>query len=155
MANTTLCESQTRELWRLMTQQRLTRHARVECEDRLASHFGRSRASIKQDFDSATRTTSHREAKGRTGRLSTSNLNIIVNTGSPKRTGFTSSAGRRSCHSSQTLRVMPETAAFERTAMHETVVATQRGIAARRVKGDVPTEAGNFMTTRGLPPRRR
>lgn len=155
MANTILCESQAWYLWRAMTQQRLTRHARVERRDRLALRSEGSRASINRGFDPVTRTTPHRGVNGRTGRLSTSDLSNIVNAGSPKRAGFTSPAWRRSHHISQMPGVMPGTAAYGRTAMHETAVATQPGIAARRVKGDVSAEAGNFMMTRGSTPRMR
>lgn len=155
MANARLREPQTWDLSQIEAHQRLKRLSRVECDHQLRSHLRRVVPSSLGPLDPDTRTTPHRGAKGRTGRLTTSHLGNDVNTGSPKRAGFTRPAWRRSHHISQMLGVMPETAALGRTATRETALATERGIASRRVKGDVPAEVGIFMTMRGDAPRRR
>lgn len=84
---------------------------------------------------------------GRTGHLTMSYLLNRVNTGSPKRAGFTSPAWRRSDRSSPMPGVMPGTAAGSRTIMAETGRVTGTGTPADRVKGHALVEDDRFMTT--------
>lgn len=154
MVNAKLRESQTWYLRRGRDAQRLMRQRRERRSIRNTGVDG-SRGSMKLGFDPVARTTPHRGAKGRTGHLFTSDLCNSVNTGSPKRAGFIRPARRRSRHISQMPGVMPGTATHGWTAMRETDLATSRGIASDRVKGGVTAEVCNFMTTRGVAPRRR
>jgi len=83
---------------------------------------------------------------GRTGHLNASHLLFGVNTGSPKRAGFTSPARRRSRHSSRMPGVMPGTAAETRIVMAETRRATGSGMPSDKVKGGAFTEGSAFRT---------
>ena len=106
-ANAELRESQARDLSQVLTHQRLKRHCRVEGGHQpVLPSEGRCR-SVIGSFDPVTRTTPHRGANGRTGRLTTSDLNDSVNAGSPKWVGFACPTWRRSHHISQTPGVMP------------------------------------------------
>ncbi len=87
--------------------------------------------------------------QGRTGHLYAPHLSDCVNTGSPKRAGFTSPAWRRSRHSSRTLGVMPETASHGWTRTGEIRRAIGGGNPSARVKGGALAGSGNLMTTRG------
>ncbi len=84
---------------------------------------------------------------GRTEHLTAPHLLDRVNTGSPKRAGFTSPAWRRSRHSSQTPEVTLGTASYGWTGMAETLRATGERRPATWVKGGASAEGSNFMTT--------
>lgn len=92
------------------------------------------------------RSTSRREAKDRTGHLTTSHLTDRVNMGSPKRVPLRCPVRRRSRHISQTPGVMPGTAIQGWTGMGETGRATGRGIPSARVKGGALAGSFNFRT---------
>lgn len=155
MAKAKLHESQIRYLSQVVTHQRLKRHRRVEHGNPINPCSNGTSPSVNGMFTPAARTTLHRKAKDRTGRLTTSHLNIGVNAGSPKRVGFTNSARRRSRHISQTPGVTSGTAALGRMVKNETESATARRISSDRVKGGALVGTSKFMTTRGFAPRRR